>query len=193
MMNANEDNLIEQLKRQNINAQENVVRQYTDLLFKACLGLGFEKFETDDIVQNVWITFFHVVHRFERRSSLKTFLMGILYNKASEYKKKSYRSVSTENIQDVVDSYFDQNGNWMMSQSPISPDRFLESSENMTLIAHCLELLPMNQKLAFMLKEFEDEATEEICHALEVTSTNLGVLLYRARNQLRDCVERKSR
>ncbi len=192
-MSYSESELIQKLKGREPQMMEAVVRLHTDHLYKACLGLGFQKYDAEDIVQNVWITFFDAVVLFEERSSLRTFLFGILYNKASEYRKQASRSVSMENITDIVDAYFDQTGHWLQSHSPVNPDRFLESSENKSLIANCLELLPMNQKIAFMLKEIEEEATEQICNMLNVTATNLGVLLYRARNQLRDCVDRKSR
>lgn len=56
-----------------------------------------------------------------------------------------------------------------------------------------LELLPMAQKMAFNLKEVEEEKTQEVCNILEVSATNLGVLLFRARNQLRECLEGKSK
>ena len=45
--------------------------------------------------------------------------------------------------------------------------------------------------MAFVLREVEDLSTVEICKILDVTRTNLGVLLYRARNRLRECLESK--
>ncbi len=45
--------------------------------------------------------------------------------------------------------------------------------------------------MAFLLREVEELDTEEICNILEVTRTNLGVLLHRARTRLRECLEAK--
>ena len=45
--------------------------------------------------------------------------------------------------------------------------------------------------MAFVLREIEGLATPEICKILEVTRTNLGVMLYRVRNRLRECLEAK--
>ncbi len=45
--------------------------------------------------------------------------------------------------------------------------------------------------MAFVLREVEGLSTEEICKILEVSRTNLGVLIYRARNRLRECLEAK--
>jgi RNA polymerase sigma-70 factor (ECF subfamily) len=54
-----------------------------------------------------------------------------------------------------------------------------------------MEPLPDTQRMAFVLREVDGMRSEEICNALEVTRTNLGVLLYRARNSLRECLETK--
>jgi RNA polymerase sigma-70 factor (ECF subfamily) len=45
--------------------------------------------------------------------------------------------------------------------------------------------------MAFWLREVDDAPSEEICNALEVSATNLGVLMFRARNRLRECLESK--
>ena len=45
--------------------------------------------------------------------------------------------------------------------------------------------------MAFVLREVQGYATDEICKILSVTVTNLGVMLYRARNRLRECLEAK--
>lgn len=191
---ANDENeFIDKLRSRDAAAHETVIRLHTGHLFKACLGLGFQDNDAEDITQSVWITFFDVIHQFEGRSSIRTFLFGILYNKASEHRKQNKRADATENIEEVLDSHFDERGHWILSHSPVSPEKFVESSQTMALISKCLELLPMNQKMAFMLKEIEEEITEEVCNILSVSVTNLGVLLFRARNQLRECIDRKSK
>ena len=56
-------------------------------------------------------------------------------------------------------------------------------------IETCLETLPERQKDAFLIREVDGLETPEICNVLEVTATNLGVMLFRARNRLRECLE----
>ena len=48
------------------------------------------------------------------------------------------------------------------------------------------------QRLAFLLREVEEMDNHEICEALEVSRSNLGVLLYRGRNKLRECLEKRN-
>ncbi len=58
-------------------------------------------------------------------------------------------------------------------------------------IEDCLDSVPTKQRMAFILREVQELESEEVCKILDVTLTNLGVLLYRARNRLRECLEKK--
>lgn len=189
---ANTDpNLLNKLQRKDRTILSEMVRLYTGDIYKACLGLGFNEHESEDLTQNVWITFFDVVPRFEGKSSVRTFLFGILYKKASEFRKQAQRLEASEDIDQIVDKHFDQRGHWI--HMPMAPDRFVLSTQIMAIIEKCLEYLPWNQKMAFTLKEIEDVEVGEICSTLEVTITHVGVLLFRARNQLRECIESKTK
>ena len=59
------------------------------------------------------------------------------------------------------------------------------------MVYDCLETLPAAQRIAFHLREIEEITTLEICKKMAVSATNLGVLLFRARNRLRECIEKK--
>ena len=191
-VNENKE-FLELLRIKDHNALEVVVRQHTEHLYKACLGMGFSISESEDLTQSVWMTFFDIIHVFEGRSTIRTFLFGILYNKASELRKQLKKADATENIESVLDAHFDENGHWILNHSPVSPDKFFENTQTLSIIGKCLDYLPINQRMAFVLKEIEEEITEEICRVLEITATHLGVLLFRAKNQLRECIDQKSR
>ena len=73
----------------------------------------------------------------------------------------------------------------------MNPDIWLQSSQFLDLLEKELQLLPENQRLAFTLKEVLGEKTEDICKILDITNTHLGVLIYRAKNQLRIRIEKQ--
>jgi RNA polymerase sigma-70 factor (ECF subfamily) len=89
-----------------------------------------------------------------------------------------------------MNSRFAADGHW--AKPPIDPEQFMESTETMELIQKCIDELPLKQRMAFCLKEIDDHGSSDICSILGVTVTNLGVLLYRARNRLRECIEGKA-
>lgn len=176
-------------RSQNWEALEGLVKQYTEMLLKGALSLGFRAQQADDLVQSVWATFFEVIHTFEGRSQVKTFLFGILINKSRELKRENKKNDSHDPIDEVMADRFSQTGSW--AKPPIAPDRFVESIQSLQVIQDCIEHLPVNQRAAFCFREVEDLEMPEICKILDVTNTNLGVLLYRAKNRLRECIERK--
>ena len=88
-----------------------------------------------------------------------------------------------------MESRFDRSGKWR--QPPLDIEGQLVGRETRRLVQDCLETLPAAQRIAFYLREIEEITTPEICKKMAVSATNLGVLLFRARNRLRECVERK--
>ena len=52
-----------------------------------------------------------------------------------------------------------------------------------------MDALPESFRRAFSMREIDGLKTDEICKVLDVTSTNLWVMLHRARGKLRDCLD----
>jgi RNA polymerase sigma-70 factor, ECF subfamily len=171
-------------------ALESLVREYTAHLFKGATGLGFSHDEASELIQNVWSSFFSVASNFKGNSHIRTFLFGILYNKAKEYKREFIKMNKHDDLDTIFDEHFDENGDW--KNHIASPERFLQAVQTMDIIEKCIENLPLNQKMAFCLKEVDGHGSVDICNILEVSVTNLGVLLFRAKNRLRECIEAKS-
>ncbi|MBI2605074.1 MAG: sigma-70 family RNA polymerase sigma factor [Deltaproteobacteria bacterium] len=182
---------LNRLRNRDAGAIETVVKSYTEHLYRGALGLGFDAHLARELVQSVWTTFFDVVGTFEGRSHVRTFIFGILYNKASELRRENARFDSVDPIEKILESRFDVSGKW--SQPPVDPEKFLMASQTMALIQKCLDSLPLMQRMAFYLKEIDEHGSSDICNILKVTVTNLGVLLYRARNRLRECIESNAR
>lgn len=170
-------------------AFEALVRAYTGHLHNAALGMGFDSETAGELAQDTWITFYEKAPVFEGRSSFRTFLFAILYRKAMEKRREYAKMQKHDPIEDVVAARFNRRGYWV--RPPMNPEEFALAAETSTLLRSCLENLPLTQRSAFILKEVNGIESGEICNILEVSVTNLGVLLYRARNRLRECLEGK--
>lgn len=177
------------LRARETSAIEQVVRAYTEHLYRAAIGMGFDQLNARELVQSVFAVFFESVANFEGRSHVRTYLFGILYNKVSETRREERKIDQSDPVEDVLEKRFDTQGHWI--KPPVSPEQFILATETMGLIEKCLEALPSQQRMAFYLKEVDEESSPDICKILGVTVTNLGVLLYRARNRLRECIEGK--
>jgi RNA polymerase sigma-70 factor (ECF subfamily) len=143
----------------------------------------------EDLVHQTWERFFTNLDKFEGRSSLQTFICGILLNKIREHRRAMGKIVFDEDSETVMARSFTADG-WWNVESP-DPSRLVQSSQLSQLIAECLEGLTELQKAAFVLKEVEEEDSKEICNVLSITVSNLRVLIFRAKDKLRQCLEGK--
>lgn len=188
-VNFSDPEFLERLRQRDAAAWEAVVDAYLRQLLRAGRGMGFSLEEVEDLAQSVFVALMEGIGRFEGRSHLRTFLFGIFYNKVSEHWREKQKVEASDPIDEVMESRFDLQGKWRQPPADIEAGVF--GREVREMIQGCLESVPRAQRIAFYLREVEDMKTGEICKKMAVSATNLGVLLFRARNRLRECLEKK--
>lgn len=181
--------LTARIRAQDPEALAEVVRTYLRQIYRAARGTGLDPEQAEEVTQETFKTFVETAPRFEGRSHVRTWLFGILYRKVAEARRRLAQERNYEPLDEVFESRFDADGNWAVPPRP--PDAALEAKELRREIQSCLDEAPAPQRMAFLLREVEGLSSEEICKILEVTRTNLGVMLYRLRNRLRECLEAK--
>lgn len=182
------DDLLARIQAQDREALSRVVRENLRPVLRAARGTGLSPADAEEVVQEVFKTFIETAPRFEGRSRIRTWLFGILYRKLSENRRKAARN-EHEDLEAVFESRFSADGHW--TQPPRRPDQDLEAHELRQQLRRCLGHAPAAQRMAFVLREAEGLSTAEICKILGVSRTNLGVMLHRVRNRLRECLESK--
>ncbi|HZP02149.1 MAG TPA: sigma-70 family RNA polymerase sigma factor [Terriglobia bacterium] len=187
--NFSSPEILDRLRGRDPAAWEEIVDAYLPQLLRAGRGMGFAPEEAQDLAQSVFVALMEGINRFEGRSHIRTFLFGIFYNKVSEHLRTKQREQENDPIDEVMESKFDTSGKWRQPPAKIEQEVF--DQEVRKMIQECLENIPRAQRIAFYLREVEEMNTEEICKKLAISGTNLGVMLFRARNRLRECLEKK--
>ena len=177
------------IRERDAQALEEVVRRYLPQILRAAAGAGLAPQLAEDVAQDTFVTFVETATRFEGRSHVRTWLFGILYKKIAAARRNLGRDNEMDDIEAVFEQRFDNAGSWTQPPRPVDAEVY--DAEVRQGIDGCLDRVPANQRMAFVLREIEGMHTQEICKILEITSTNLGVLLYRVRNRLRECLEAK--
>ncbi len=168
-------------------AIKKVVQEYLGHIYRAARGAGLDPQQAEEVTQATFTTFIEKAHRFEGRSRVRTWLFGILYRKIAEARREIARDSKLDDIDQVFESRFDASGGW--SRPPRPAEAQLRDKEIRRGIQGCLEAVPTRQRMAFVLREVEGLSTDEIRNVLGVSRTNLGVMLHRVRNRLRECLE----
>ena len=177
------------IREQDAAALQEVVRRYLPQTLRAARGAGLGPQLAEDVAQDTFVTFIETAPRFEGRSHVRTWLFGILYKKIAAARRGLRRDQEMDNIDDIFEQRFDAAGSWIRPPQPV--DAATYDAEVRQGFESCLQQVPTQQRMAFVLREIEELGSEEICKILEVTRTNLGVLLHRVRNRLRECLEAK--
>ncbi len=181
---------VDRLRSGDAVAIEAVVHAYLPQILRAARGAGLDLARAEDVTQSVFLTFIQTVARFEGRAHVRTWLFGILYRKLSETWRAVKRENEADDIDGIMEERFAPNGTW--ARPPREADQETLDAEIRAHLAVCLDGVPQRQRVAFLMREVECMSTEEICNVMEVTDTNLGVLLFRVRNRLRECLEKRN-
>lgn len=138
---------------------------------------------------------------FAGRSALKTWVFAILKNKIADVLRHKQRLVNASSLlreddenEDFADYLFDPRRHWQVDERPTfwgNPEASFQQQQFWTVFEACLDGLPAKQARVFMMREFVELETDEICAAAGITVSNLFVMLHRARLRLQVCLENK--
>ncbi len=174
---------------------ENWLSQYGDDLFRFAVLRVRDSQIAEEMVQDTFVSAYASRASFEGRSSEKTWLIGILKRKIYEYMRRRHREQPLPEEWPEPDRAFAPNGHWDL-QSGLAPrdwgdpDELLSRQDLRRALHQCILGLPPRFGDVFVLREFEEMDTGEICRILEITPENCWVILHRGRMQLRSCLER---
>lgn len=158
-------------------------------LFKILAAQRVPNDHAPDLVQAAWEIFFKQIEQFKGQSQIRVYIAGILLNKVREHRRFLKKNIFEEDSEKIYQQAFDSHGWWERPSE--DPQKLVESQEALEFVEECLEGLSPQQRDAFVLRVVEQEKTEDICNILGTTVTHLGVLLFRAKDKLRKCLEGK--
>ncbi len=172
---------------------EQLFTQYYSLMFSVAQSIAGQAI-ADEVIQEAWISAMKALPKFEGRSSFKSWIMRIVANEAKTRRRKESRTVSLESIQDnwASDPRFNEKSHWVEPSSNWNgdtPEELLEAQELKDCIAKNMQRLPDNQKAALKMRDANGFSMDEICNILEVTPSNLRVLLHRGRDQVLQVID----
>jgi RNA polymerase sigma-70 factor (ECF subfamily) len=172
------------------------VENYGDALYSYALSRLRDRSAAEDAVQDTFLAALQARDKFSGKSPAQTWLIGILKHKIIDLIRKQSRESPMEELPEedpVLHLLFDPKGHWRsgLREWQVNPEKALDRKEFMETLAGCLKNLPQKLANVFTLRELEGLDSDEVCKVLGVSSTNLWVMLHRARLRLQACIEEK--
>ncbi|WP_223879444.1 sigma-70 family RNA polymerase sigma factor [Dechloromonas sp. CZR5] len=153
----------------------------------------------EDAVQEALVAALAGERSFSGRSALKTWVFSILRNKIVDLIRVQSRTTNVSALGDdeadmdaTFEALFKDNAHWRPEARPFGwgdPAETLREERFWEVFETCLNHLPEKTARVFMMREFLEFETDEVCRELSLTVSNCNVILHRARNGLRRCLE----
>jgi RNA polymerase sigma-70 factor (ECF subfamily) len=166
------------------------VKMYDRYLLRFALSRINNTEIAKDLVQETFLAALTSLGNFQRRSSVKTWLTGILRNKIVDYYRTCQRETAVADFDFdglSIDEMFGGRNRWSAWSNRLNfnPAACFEQTEFFEVLGRCLARLPMRLAHIFILHAFVGLSTDEICEYLNISKTNCWVMLHRARKSLR--------
>ncbi|MBS3771012.1 MAG: sigma-70 family RNA polymerase sigma factor [Bacteroidales bacterium] len=175
--------IIQGLKNKEETAFKEFVDTYQHLVLNVANKFVRNKEDAMDIAQEVFIKVYDSVHSFREQSKISTWLYKITVNKSLNY----IRDKKRRNIFSSLDAIFENKNNNSMENvaddQKISQEQ-MESEERKEILFKAIDQLPEKQKTAITLNKLEGLPYKEIAGIMDISVTETGVLINRARKKL---------
>lgn len=167
-----------------------LVEEQSDYLLSFAMSKLQDLELAKDLVQDTFVSAITKLDSFENRSNIRTWLTSILNRKIIDHWRKAETRYT-----DPVSSYFDQEGkakHWLMDKKNSASvesvvDQITKEEATMELY-NCIEKLPPKWRGVIASKYLDEKVSDDICKDMEITPSNLWVIIHRAKLLLRDCL-----
>ncbi|MFK5890174.1 MAG: sigma-70 family RNA polymerase sigma factor [Flavobacteriaceae bacterium] len=169
------------------------IDKYADYLFNYTISRLDNAELAKDIVQETFFSGLKAMKNYRGDASERTWLVSILKRKIIDQYRKMNSKKGRAEVRVNFYEEGDKKGSWLEECVPQKWDNEaasdIENKELGTAINNCVEALPEKYRVVFNMKTVQNIDTEEICNELDISSSNLWVIIHRARLQLRKCME----
>ena len=172
----------------------NWVKLYSDYLYNYTITRVNNHEVAQDLISETFMAGLKSMKNFKGEASERTWLISILKRKIIDYYRKINSNKGKAEVKINFSASEDNEGDWLEERvaNPFggNADSDIENSELGQAIENCLQKLPAKQANIFEMKTILNYDTETICNELNITASNLWVIIHRARTAMASCLEK---
>jgi RNA polymerase sigma-70 factor (ECF subfamily) len=170
------------------------VDNYSDYLFNYSISRLSDYDLAKDLVQETFLSALKAMKNFKGEASERTWLVSILKRKIIDQYRKSNSKKGKAEVRMSFYESGENKGKWIEERAPSDWGNFgekdIENEELKNVLDLCIKALPEKHRMVFLLKTVSNFETAEISNELNLTASNIWVIIHRARIQLRECIEK---
>jgi RNA polymerase sigma-70 factor (ECF subfamily) len=188
-----DDALVQRIRAHDESAVRMLHERYARTLHNLALQFVHRHEDAEEVVQETWMAALSGIHRFQGRSSLKTWLCSILVNRARSKAKRDARTIPFSALSSAeharVEEGASHTGPNRLVAAPQPPaDHLALDNELNGLLTRAIASLPAIQRHVITLRDVEGWTADEVCQTLRISDSNQRVVLHRARMKIRSAL-----
>lgn len=178
MRNLEDNEIIESVKKGNHSDFSILIDRYKNKAFSLLKRMIKNEMEAEEVLQDCFLKAFKGLNSFKKESKFSTWFYKIVYNTALTKISSKKRKVETEMTS--LEQHFDL-------KSEVNYG-IAEKEDISNFINKIIDKLPENYAAVTNLFYLEGMSCEEISETMNISLSNVKVMLYRSRNQLKDII-----
>jgi RNA polymerase sigma factor (sigma-70 family) len=165
---------------------EILIRRMNPVLYKTGRSYGYNHEDTQDLMQETFISAYLNLSKFESRSTFKTWIIKIMLNNCFH----KYQKFSFKNERVTAGSIHEKSSPMYSENQHNDPNKTLLNRELNQVIENSLKQIPVEYRMVFSLREINGLSMMETSEVLDISEANVKVRLHRAKAMLRREIEK---
>ena len=170
------------------------IDKYADYLYNYSVSRVSDNEIAQDLVQETFLAALKSSENYKGDASERTWLISILKRKIIDHYRKINSKKGKAEVRMSYNTDGEDEGDWMEERisDPYdgNAEDAMQNEELGVAIQECMRKLPEKQAQIFSMKTIQGYETEAICNELNITPSNLWVIIHRARTALTACLEK---
>ena len=180
MKNISDQELIDSIKNGNHSDYSVLVDRYKNKAFSMLKRMLRNEFDAEEVLQDSFFKAFRSLETFKGEAKFSTWFYRIVYNSALTKLSSKRRKIEQE--MSSVEDHLDLESNF---------DSIDAEKKNVSeLVNEMINLLPEKYSTIITFFYLNELTCEEIAETMNISLSNVKVLLHRSRNAMRDMIEK---
>ncbi|PWB74037.1 RNA polymerase subunit sigma-24 [candidate division GN15 bacterium] len=178
----NDDQLIQGLRDRQSGAFQEVVAAHQQRVINICYRFVQDRAEAEDLAQETFIEVYRSIDKFRGQADLSTWIYRIAVSKSLDFIRRMGREKRGGKLREAIAS--DRQVSEVPAPELAAPDRILKQRERRRVLQQALGALSENQRVAFVLSQYDGLSYQEIAGILKTSLGSVESLIHRARKNL---------
>jgi len=178
MRNISDFDIIESVKRGNSADFSILIDRYKNKAFSLLKRMLKNEFDAEEVLQDCFLKAYNSLQGFKQESKFSTWFYKIVYNTALTRLSSNKRKI--ENEMSSIDDHFE-----LEYKSNINE---FDNREMSALLKKLISQLPENHAAVISMFYLDEMSCEEISEVMNISISNVKVMLYRSRNSLKNII-----